>query len=274
MKPFSRISPAHAVAVLMVVVAVACSWLQPLEAAATRQINAGLTRALASFAAARALNAVISVAQGTAVSLQPMGVGVNLTVGQVLDPVNDVIEQFSTLMLVASVAFGVEKVLVAIGAHWMVSLVLTAVAIAWIVLSLRRERPRPWVRQALLVLLLVRFAIPLAVIGSDLLFHEFMDRDYQASQQVLDRTAVQMESASPVAGKPRENQGLFDTIRNWAGAQGAALKEQFTGLKTAMEQATQHVVKLMVIFILQTLVLPVALLWLLVAAVRRISAAG
>jgi hypothetical protein len=274
MTSLPRVSPGRALAALLLAVMVACSWLHPLDAAATRQIDAGLTRAFASFAAARALNAVISVAQGTAISLQPMGVGVNLTIGQVLDPVNEVVEQFSTLMLVASVAFGVEKVLVAVGAHWLVSLVLTAVAIAWAVLTFRQQRVRPWLTQALLVLLLVRFAIPVSVIGSDLVFREFLDIDYRASQQVLDRTASQLESANPVGAAATENQGLFDKLRNWAGAQGTALKEQFVGLKTAVEQATQHVIKLMVIFLLQTLVLPIALLWLLVVAVRRLGAAG
>ena len=273
MTSLPRVSPGRALAALLVAVMVACSWLHPLEAAANRQVDAGLTRALASFAAARALNAVISVAQGTAISLQPMGVGVNLTVGQVLEPVHDVVEKFSTLMLIASVAFGVEKVLVAIGAHWLVSLVLTAVAIAWAVSSLQRQHVRPWLTQALLILLLVRFAIPLTVIGSDLVFREFLDGDYRASQQILDRTATQMESASPVGSAAPEKQGLFDKLTSWAGAQGTALKEQFTGLKAAVEQATQHVIKLMVIFLLQTLVLPIALLWLLVAAVRRLSAA-
>ncbi|MCB1944024.1 MAG: hypothetical protein KDI53_18575, partial [Candidatus Accumulibacter sp.] len=85
-----------------------------------------MKRALVSFATARALNAVISVAQGTEVSMQPAGMGVVLTPGQLLDPVNDLVEQFSHLMLAASVAFGVQKVLISIGAYWVISLLLTA----------------------------------------------------------------------------------------------------------------------------------------------------
>ena len=60
--------------VLLVAALVACAWLAPLEGAANRQIDAGLKRALASFAVARTLNAIISVAQGTEVSLQTLGV--------------------------------------------------------------------------------------------------------------------------------------------------------------------------------------------------------
>lgn len=49
----------------LLLVAVVCSWLQPLDHMAKEQAQAGLKRAVASFATARALNAVISVVQGT-----------------------------------------------------------------------------------------------------------------------------------------------------------------------------------------------------------------
>ena len=51
---------------------VLCSWLGPLDTPATEQVDAGLKRALISFATARALNGVISVVQGTQVSAQPL----------------------------------------------------------------------------------------------------------------------------------------------------------------------------------------------------------
>ena len=66
-------------------IVILCSWLSPLDAPAIRQVDAGLKRALVSFAAARTLNALISVAQGTEISALPFGVGVTLTPGQVLD---------------------------------------------------------------------------------------------------------------------------------------------------------------------------------------------
>lgn len=268
MKPIR--STGRVLAMLIVAVMVACAWLGPLETTANRQIDAGLKRALVSFAVARTLNAIISVAQGTEVSLQPLGVGVNLTIGQLLDPVNDVIEQFSSLMLVASVAFGIQKVLVGIGAHWAISLALTAVAACWALLFHRRKQAPPWLSQALVVLVMLRFAIPVATIGSDIVFRQFLAGDYAASQQALDRTAVQVDRENPVAAAAAERQGLLEKIKGWAGSQGTAWKERFEGLKQAAEQATGHIIRLMVIFILQTLVIPLALLWALYALARGV----
>ena len=48
-------------------------------------------RALVTFALARTINGVISVVQGTEVALQPAGVGVTLTPGEIRDPVNDLV---------------------------------------------------------------------------------------------------------------------------------------------------------------------------------------
>ena len=51
-----------------------------------QQAEQGLKRALATFAIARTLNGVISVAQGTELAVEPGGVGVIMTPGQILDP--------------------------------------------------------------------------------------------------------------------------------------------------------------------------------------------
>jgi hypothetical protein len=88
----------QSIVLFFVIVAILGSWLAPLDLPATQQVDAGLKRALVSFATARALNAVISVAQGTQASIQPLGVGVTLAPGQALDPVNDLVEKFSNLM--------------------------------------------------------------------------------------------------------------------------------------------------------------------------------
>ena len=106
---------------LLLVALLVFSWLSPLDSLATKLVDAGLQRALVSFAVAKTLNGVISVVQESQLSATPGGVGVNFAIGQFLDPVNDLVEQISTLLLIASVSFGVQKVLISMGAHWLVS---------------------------------------------------------------------------------------------------------------------------------------------------------
>lgn len=253
---------------LAVAAMVAGAWLAPLESVANQQVDAGLKRALISFASARALNAIISVAQGTEVAIQPAGVGVNLAPGQLLDPLNDLVEQFSQLMLAASIAFGIEKVLISIGAHWVISLVLTATAIGWAACHLRQHAPPIWLTRILVLLLMTRFAMPLAIIGSDLLFQEFMAADYQSSQGVIDSASSQLDRLNPPAPLAAEDQGMLDKLKGWL-SQNADVKTRLGSLKNAAEQAIERIIKLMVIFLLQTLLLPLFLLWALWGVTRR-----
>jgi len=138
---------------LALVIILAGAWFKPLEIVATQQIDAGLKRALVSFATARALNAIISVAQGTELAIEPGGVGVKLAPGQILRPINDLVEQFAELMLAASVAFGVTKVLISIGSYWVVSLLLSAFALGWIWFRWRGRDSPVWLARVLFVLL-------------------------------------------------------------------------------------------------------------------------
>lgn len=252
--------------VALVLAMVAAAWMRPLEETANAQVDAGLKRALLSFASARALNAAISLAQGTEVAIQPAGVGVNFGVGQVLDPLNDLVERFADLMLTASVAFGIQKVLLEIGAHWAISAFLSLLATVWALSLLGRGRAPGFLSRLLLVLLLARFAVPLATIGSDAAFRHFMADDYAASQQVIDRTAGGAARLGP--SSVAEPDGLVDRVKAWMETQGSEWKARFEQLRQAVERATTHVIKLMVIFVLQTLLLPLLLLWGLYVAAR------
>ena len=248
---------------------VLCSWLAPLDSISIQQADAGLKRALISFAAARALNAVISVAQGTEVSAQPWGFGVNFTPGQILDPVNDLVEQFSNLMLAASVAFGVQKVLIVIGGYWLVSLALTSATLIWAWLYFRQRQPPVWLSRMLIILVMLRFAVPMVTIATDMLFQKFMAVDYATSQQVIDTASGQVAKLNPSAPITSENQGLLEKTKGWW-SQNVDVKTRFENLKQAAEQATEHIIKLIVIFLLQTLIIPLLLLWVLYSAARDV----
>ena len=243
------------------------TWLAPLDQPAMQQVDAGLKRALVSFAAARALNAVISVAQGTEVSVEPLGVGVTLTPGQLLDPVNDLVEQFSNLMLMASVAFGIQKILISMGGYWLISVLLSVTAIGWAVLAFRGQRAPRWLRGLLVITLMLRFAIPVVTLGSDLLWQKFLAADYEASQQVISSSTGQVASLNPALPQDSVQPGWLDRMKGWVTPNGE-IKARFEKLKQAVEQAVEHIIKLIVIFLLQTLVIPLLLLWGLTALAK------
>jgi len=70
---------------LAVAVMVAVSLMKPIDNSSQSQLDSALTRAMIGFGLARTLNGVISVAQGTEFAVQPAGVGVNFSPGEILD---------------------------------------------------------------------------------------------------------------------------------------------------------------------------------------------
>lgn len=250
----------RAVLPLLLLALAACAWFAPFDAPAAQKVDAGLKRALVSFATARALNGVISVAQGTELSLQPAGVGATLAPGQLLDPVNDLVERFSDLMLGASVLFGAQKVLLGVGSYWPISTVLTLAALAWAGLWLRRRPIDPWLSRLLVLALMLRFAVPAVTLGTDLVWQQFLAEDYRVSQQAIDATSSDAASSAATAQPEPAAQGVLEQLRRWF-VHNTDVRARFDELKQTLEQATEHMIRLMVVFVLQTAVVPAVMLW-------------
>ena len=257
------------VLVMLILAAVtACAWLAPMDAPATEKVDASFKRALITFAVARAFNAVISVAQGTEASIQPLGFGVTLTPGQVLRPIHELVEHFSNLMLLASVVFGVQKVLISIGSYWPLSLALSIAALGWAGCYLRELRPPAMLSGLLVVLVMLRFAIPVVTLGTDVLWQKYLAADYAVSQGLISSASGQVATLSPSISEVSESQGVLEKMKGLF-SKAADVKGHFERLKVAAEQVTEHIVKLIVIFVLQTLVIPLLLLWTLYGVARR-----
>jgi len=233
---------------LLLVVVVGLTWLQPLDLLAQAYSDAGLKRSLTAFAAARGLNAVISVIQGTEVTGGAF-VNVTLALGQVLDPVNDLIEQFARLMLVVSVVFGAQLLLMKMGATWVISLLLTVLAAGWIWQRFQSARPAPWLGSLLVALLLVRFVVPVAAIVSELSYQSFMADRFEASQQAIESSTATLGGAGS---------GAQSTTRWWELRE--KLAEKIDELKADADSVVAHVIDLIVLFIMQTVVLPLLVL--------------
>lgn len=260
--------------VLGLIVLVLSSWFQFLDAPASKVVNEGFKRALVSFGTARALNAAISAVQGTEVAVQPMGVGITFTPGQLLDPVNDLVENFSNLMMAACIAFGIQKFLISIGSNWLISCFLTVSAIGWGWFYLRQQQPFRWLSGLLVILLMIRFAIPVITIGTDFLFKKYLNAEYTANQQAISQASSQVKVFKPSTAVKVEDKGWWAKAKDSAQVIVSKSKDAFNfeahvqKLKQTTEIWTEHIINLIVIFLLQTLVIPILLIWVLYSIIR------
>lgn len=235
-------------------------------------------RALVTFAAARTLNGVISVAQGTEVAIEPAGVGVNFTVGQILDPVNDLIERFSAVMLVATSALGLQNILLTISKWWGVSLLL-ALSIVFLMITLWSPAANRWNKTALRIVLVsvaLRFALPLMVIGTNLVFDTFLEQQHAAATRALEATSAEISEISEQTRPPQttEDQSWRDKIGTFLddSLDRVNVTEKLEQLRDRLSNASEHIVNLIVIFVLQTIIIPILFLYLLVNILKSVGA--
>lgn len=227
-------------------------------------------RAFITFALARTLNGVISVVQGTEVALQPAGVGVTLTPGEILDPVNDLVERFSWIMMGATVSLGIQNVLLEVSAWWAIQ-ALVAVLCAWIVLRLwypgkGTRVSKLLLKRALLLLLFVRFAVPVMLIANDMLYQLFLESRYVESTQVIAEAGKELEQLSEEAEAESTEAGeggVLDSITQaWNNTfDSLDMSGKLDRMQARAGEVIEHLVQLSVVFILQTGLLPIGFLW-------------
>lgn len=236
-------------------------------------------RAFITFALARTINGVISVVQGTEIALQPAGVGLTLTPGEILDPVNDLVERFSWIMMGATISLGIQNVLLDVSAWWVVQALVTALA-AWLLIHLwypgQDSRVyRVLLKRVFLLLLFLRFAVPVMLIANDLLYQQFLESRYQQSTEIISAAGSALEQLRAEANvdiEEGQDEGVLDSItRAWSNTVDTIdLSGRLERMQAQAGQVIEHLIQLSVVFILQTGLLPVAFLWLFLQFFKRL----
>lgn len=272
------------VVTVMLLVAVTFNYTGAIDAMGQHHINNSFNVASTTFVVARALNAVISVVQGTELAMVPLGVGMTLTPGQILDPVNDLIEQFSWVMLASTSAIGIEKVGMAISA-WPVIIAIYSSFLVLTVLFIWSGKVSIkykvlWIKASIIVVFL-QFSIPVVFILNAQVYERFLGAQYNQSILVIKQTHKNIEDLGQdyqsitlkmqKQQQPMDDYTLWSRVKNTLDIKGyvqlqlATLKTQIEQrliqLKTAANNVVEHLLELIVVFVLHAVVFPVVILY-------------
>ncbi len=265
-------------ALFLSLVVLATAWLQPLDRLGADAGERAFQRALAAFAVARTLNAVISLAKGTEVAVQPAGVGISFSAGEVLDPVNDLVEQFSWLMLTSSAVLGLQLLLGGIMGSPGVSATIT-IALGAATALLWADRAAP-LRRALfsvaVVLVTLRFLFPVMALAQEVVHRLYLADSYSRSLDDLQVSASQFRELAEVPPDERpeavgsERGSWWERLSSTYDSLTGALKieARMRRLQEAAEEVTERIIQLIVAFLLETVVIPLGFLWAALATIR------
>lgn len=237
----------------------------PLHGLMHESLAEMLTITLSVYALARSLNAVISVAQGTEMSIEPMGVGLTLAPGEILDPLNDLIEQFSDVLLMASASLGVQQIVLMLADKPLIRMVLAVLVIVSLILISIRKAESPWqngLLRIVIVFTLLRLLVPVMGLASHQVQH-WLKQEREQAVQVLEATQEDVEVLNQQQDK---ESGWFNDLKRQLNIQ-----TRLEHVTARAEQGIQAAIYLLAEFVLLMVLMPLVFIWLILRLATRLT---
>jgi len=272
------------ISIFLVLLAV-IAYLNTLDKVAEQYTEAGIERALISFTIARGLNGVISVAQGTEFALSPAGVGLTFAPGQILDPVNDLVERFSWVLMVSGSSLGIQRLLIAITSTPIIS-ILFFVLVGLFVFML--WQPDTWqlikdkkirsitqsiFNKTLILLIFIRFSVPVIALINEVIFLHYLQPQFTQAQKHLETTADKINQLNEKTREiDKQNDDIINQVGNWFDKtkQTLDIEQHMQDLKSLVSDMSQEVINLIVVFVMQTIFFPLLFMWVLIKSTKII----
>lgn len=230
-------------------------------------LEATFARTLAALAATRGLDSAISLAQSSEVSFS-FGPGGSIGIGQALDPVNDLVEQYGALLLTSTTALGVQRLGMQVGralGWWLFVPGLVALAGAAACGGRSRAACMGWSRRLFGVALFARLALPTAGWIDSWVAERFLESGYQQAAAAVTATTQTIEQVE-----------ASDAKRPWYERYNPvdAIGDKARRLYESLAAVGESIVNLAIYFTISTIVLPLGTLWLLSRLVGALFRAG
>jgi len=228
------------------------SWVSGVDESALEIYNETFDRAVYSFALAKGLNAVISVLQSSEVNLS-FFVGATIGVGQILDPINDLVERFSMIMLISSISLGVQHLLLLLANTMFLKVVLGLSTLIVLFGIWRRKlfgsNAFAFFMKMVILLIVLRFFAVVSIHANYFLYNELYAQEYQNSTKYISEYKSNLEIL-------QQDQ--------------KQLKSALTRLERKSELFSKEVIQLITIFIITTVLFPLIFIWFFVLLLRLI----
>jgi len=228
------------------------SWVSGVDESALEIYNETFDRAVYSFALAKGLNAVISVLQSSEVNLS-FFVGATIGVGQILDPINDLVERFSMIMLISSISLGVQHLLLLLANTMFLKVVLGLSTLIVLFGIWRRKlfgsNAFAFFMKMVILLIVLRFFAVVSIHANYFLYNELYAQEYQNSTKYISEYKSNLEIL-------QQDQ--------------KQLKSALTRLERKSELFSKEVIQLITIFIITTVLFPLIFIWFFMLLLRLI----
>ncbi len=232
---------------LVAILLLTLAWQGGVDRLAGDYVSASLLDAGIIYGTARGINALVSALQGTELDMWL----VTFSIGELLDPINDVIERFSAVMTLAVTSLVIQQLLLVVVSDVTFSVVLTALAvatgIAWFV---ARSGGFPALLKAFLVVAFVRFALALVILANLWVDRVFLPDSSSPEHQVMQSFYGDLEEVDR-------------TVRGEGERKRSDLSRQFDDLQGRFAEFVDGTLRLLGAVLLKSVLIPLLFLFAL-----------
>ena len=187
------------------------AWTNVVDTAAIEYVDNSLIDAGLILATARGINALISVLQGTEID----AFFVTVTIGELLDPINDLIERFSAIMLGALGVLIVLKLMLEIVGHDAFNILLSGVAVVAIgALALNKRDLYQICAKLLFITIILRFGLSFVAFATEIVDETFLIDQGKAQHQTMKSYRDNLEELERTAGANPRFEKQIETLND------------------------------------------------------------
>lgn len=271
-----KINPAIAKPILLIITALFLFMLPGfklpyLDKKADTYFSEAMTKAGLAYGVCRLVNASVSVIKESQIQIQPAGLGVSLAAGQVLDPLDDMTERSSDILITAIVSLGIQKIAYELSVAFAPA--LTAIAIiAFVIISFfqgeRAKAISEIILKSIILIAVARLCLPTSSIISSYLNDHYFSPEIIKAKDELAMSSPEIEHLKDM--RMPEVDGVLGTIKNGFGFVGEKTSNLGAALKAMIQNMSSMVSNLLklsylyvALFIIQVILLPIGAFWLL-----------
>ncbi len=251
-----------AIIAIFIVLLVAVSSSRLLDDYVDDYTNSSIKSAAFTYATARGINALVSMMQSVEVEAGVIVSG-SITIGELLDPLNDMIERFSTVMTWVLASLAAQKVLLLLASHKLFLYLVAVLGIsALLLLFYGQTRVQSLVFRFFLVVVFVRFALGMAVGLNSGVDYLFMDQQLQVNDKEIENFRANIMNV--------ETADDFDTdsirdsaIEFW---QNLSMSE----FERKISRGIENFINLVAIYLLKTILFPLGFFYAAIFAIKQL----
>ena len=230
-----------------------------------------MTKAGLAYGICRVVNASVSVIKDSQIQIEPAGMGVSLAAGQVLDPLDDMTERTSDILITAIVSLGIQKIAYELCVAFVPALAGIAIVIFVGASFLKGDRAsllRRIVVKSIILLAVARLCLPTSSVINEYLNKFYFSQEITRAKDELTIISPEMERLKDI--DMPEIDGVLGTVKNgfdFVNRKTTDLGVAMKAMVNNMGNMVSNLVKLsylyLAVFIVQVIILPIGTFWLL-----------